>query len=86
MSFFSFGEGITRYLVGTDTMFIGQNIIITICNACAGYLFWGVIAPKFVIQWLDLIISQSRAAYGVGIILGLLIINFAGKSKKINLN
>ena len=37
------------------------------------------------IFFLSLIISQSRAAYGVGIILGLLIINFAGKSKKIKL-
>jgi O-antigen ligase len=37
------------------------------------------------IFFLSLIIGQSRAAYGVGIILGLLIINFVGKSKKIKL-
>jgi O-antigen ligase len=37
------------------------------------------------IFFISLIIGQSRAAYGVGIILGLLIINFVGKSKKIQL-
>jgi O-antigen ligase len=35
------------------------------------------------IFFISLIIGQSRAAYGVGTILGLLIINFVGKSNKI---
>lgn len=35
-----------------------------------------------VIFFLSLIIGESRAAYGVGVILGLLIINFVGKNKK----
>ena len=37
------------------------------------------------IFFISLIIGQSRAAFGVGIILGLLIINFVAKSKKIKL-
>ena len=37
------------------------------------------------IFFISLIIGQSRAAYGVGTILGLLIINFVGKSNKIKL-
>lgn len=37
------------------------------------------------IFFISLIIGQSRAAYGVGIILGLLIINFVSKSKKIKI-
>ena len=37
------------------------------------------------IFFVSLIIGQSRAAYGAGIILGLLIINFVAKSKRIKL-
>ena len=37
------------------------------------------------IFFVSLIIGQSRGAYGVGIILGLLIIYFVAKSKKIKL-
>jgi O-antigen ligase len=37
------------------------------------------------IFFVSLIISESRGAYGVGIVLGLLIINFVSKAKKIKL-
>jgi O-antigen ligase len=48
-------------------------------------LYLGVLGILSIIFFISLIISQSRGAYGVGIILGLLIFNYVSKSKIIKL-
>jgi O-antigen ligase len=48
-------------------------------------LYLGVLGILSIIFFISLIISQSRGAYGVGIILGLLICNYVPKSKIIKL-
>ena len=56
-------EGATR--VATSGK-VGDNWIVSLCSSFAGFLFWGVLAGKFLKQWIGMIIANAKMSGAAG--------------------